>query len=74
MRVGSRDGEWTIDVINLTLTGTHRDGQRLRVARWGWFIAELRTVEELANMVDLAELEEVGLPRISGARWETSTL
>jgi hypothetical protein len=47
-----------VDVIRLTLTGNHRDGERLRVARWGFFVAELRTVEELASFVDLAELEE----------------
>lgn len=58
MRVRSRDGSWTVDVIRLSLTGNHRDGEKLRVSRWGWFVAELRTVEELADYVDLAELEE----------------
>jgi hypothetical protein len=59
VRVKSPDGEWTIDVIHLTLTGTHRDGEWLRVRHWGMHFADLRTVEQLAEVVDLARLEEV---------------
>jgi hypothetical protein len=58
VRVRSPDGEWIIDVIHLTLTGTHRDGEWLRVRRWGMHFADLRTVEQLAEVVDLATLEE----------------
>jgi hypothetical protein len=47
-----------IDVIHLTLTGTHRDGEWLRVRRWGMHFADLRTVDQLAEVVDLATLEE----------------
>jgi hypothetical protein len=47
-----------IDVIHLTLTGTHRDGEWLRVRRWGMHFADLRTIEQLAEVVDLATLEE----------------
>jgi hypothetical protein len=47
-----------VDIIRLSCTG-NRDGERLRVARWGFFEAELRTVEELASLVDLAELEQI---------------
>jgi hypothetical protein len=58
VRVRSPDGEWVIDVINLTLTCNHHDGEWFRVARWGWHIADLRTVEQLAQLLDLATLEE----------------
>lgn len=47
-----------IDVIHLTLTGTHRDGHWLRVRRWRMHFGDLRTVEQLAEVVDLATLEE----------------
>ena len=56
MRVRSADGQWTVDAIRLALTGTGRDGEWLRIARWGWHVADVRTVRELAAIVDLAEL------------------
>lgn len=58
-RFRSFDGQWTIDVIRLSLTGNHRDGECFRIARWGIFVAEARTVAELGQHVDLAKLEEV---------------
>lgn len=67
MRVRSRDGEWVIDVVRLSLTGTGRDGEWLRVSRWGCFVTELRSVSELARLVDLATLEEA-LTRITTIR------
>jgi hypothetical protein len=57
VRVRSADGEWVIDVIRLSLTGTGRDGEWLRVSWWGWFVAELRSVAELATVVDLAQFD-----------------
>jgi hypothetical protein len=50
-----------IDVIHLTLTGTHRDGEWLRVRRWGMHFADLRTIEQLAEVVDLAT-EQLSIP------------
>ena len=47
-----------VDVIRLALTGTHRDGEWLRIKRWGWHVADVRTVAELARYVDLATLGE----------------
>jgi hypothetical protein len=58
MRCRSSDGEWVIDVISLTATGTHRDGDWLRIKRWGCHIADVRSVDELREHIDLAELEE----------------
>jgi hypothetical protein len=49
---------WRVDLIRLTATSDHRDGEWLRVHRDGFFVAEVRTVAELAGQVDLAELEE----------------
>jgi hypothetical protein len=57
-RLLSRDGRWRVDVIRLSNTGNRRDGQRYRIARDGYFIAEVRTLDEVGSHVDLAELEE----------------
>lgn len=57
MRVRSADGDWVIDVVRLSLTGTGRDGEWFRLSRRGWFVAELQSVAELAELVDLATLE-----------------
>jgi hypothetical protein len=56
-----RDGqelrrEWVIDVIRLSLTGTGRDGEWLRISRWGIRIADVPTVDELTRYFNLAEL------------------
>jgi hypothetical protein len=59
VRFRSRDGQWTVDVIQLGATSDHRDGQRFRIARGGYFIAEARSIEELAQHVDLADLDEL---------------
>ncbi|MGH3401026.1 MAG: hypothetical protein ACRDRJ_00660 [Streptosporangiaceae bacterium] len=58
MRWKSRDGRWRVDLIRLSGTADHRDGDRFRIARDGYFLAEARTVEELSRHVDPAELEE----------------
>jgi hypothetical protein len=57
VRLKSRDGRWRVDLIRLTATSDHRDGEWLRVHRDGFF-TEVRTVAELATHVDLAELQE----------------
>jgi len=58
MRFRSIDGEWVVDVIRLSLTGDHRDGECFRLTRHGFFVAEARTIGELRQHVDPAELEE----------------
>jgi hypothetical protein len=58
VRWQSRDGRWRVDLIRLSHTADHRDGERFRLARDGYFQAECRTVAELAEFVDPAELEE----------------
>jgi hypothetical protein len=47
-----------VDPIPLIATGDHRDGDWLRIHCDGYFIAELRTITELASLVDLTELQE----------------
>lgn len=59
MRWRTRDGRWRVDLIKLSKTGDHRDGERFRVSCDSYFIAEARTVAELSQHVDLAELEEI---------------
>lgn len=83
MRVRTCNGEWVIDVIRLSLTGTGRDGEWLRISRWGLHIADVRTVDELVQYVDFSELQAVlawvalnpalstgaAAPQVSGMRW-----
>jgi hypothetical protein len=57
MRFTSRDGRWCVDLIRLRLTSDNRDGERFRVIHDGYFIAEVATLDELAQHVDLSELE-----------------
>jgi hypothetical protein len=58
IRFRSIDGEWVVDVIRLSLTGDHRDGECFRVSRHGFFVAEVKAIDELRQHIDPAELEE----------------
>jgi len=53
--------EWAVEVIRLTGTPDRHDGEWLRVRYYGWFVADVRAVEHLAEYFDLAELAEDGL-------------
>jgi hypothetical protein len=53
-------GGYTVDVIELTGTPDHRDGQWLRVSRYGVHVADVRTPAELEAWFPLAELEPDG--------------
>ena len=48
-----------VDIISLAITGNHRDGGWYRLSRYGWFVAETRSIAELARHVELAQLREV---------------
>ncbi len=50
-------GGWTVDVIHLSSTPDHRDGEWLRVGLHGVHVADVRTVAELEQWFPLAELE-----------------
>lgn len=58
MRWKSKDGRWRVDIIRLSNTADHRDGERFRIARDGYFITEARNVAELRAYLDPSELEE----------------
>lgn len=55
-------GGWTVEIVHLTGTPNHHDGQWLRVCQYGSWTADVRTVDELAQYVDLAELEPELMP------------
>ena len=54
-------GGWTVEVVHLTGTPDHHDGQWLRVKRYSSWVADVRTVGELEQWVALADLEPDGL-------------
>lgn len=58
MRWRTTDGRYTVEVVRLSLTGRHRDGDWFRVKEYGCHVADVRTLEELARFIDLADLDE----------------
>jgi hypothetical protein len=54
-------GGWTVEIVHLTGTSDHSDGERLRVCQYGWFTADVRTMAELERFFPLADLEPDGL-------------
>lgn len=48
---------WTVEVVHLTGTPDHHDGEWLRVKQYGIWTADVRTIPELQQWVDLSELE-----------------
>jgi hypothetical protein len=49
-------GGWTVDVIHLSSTPDHRDGEWLRVSFHGAHVPDVRTVAELEQWFPLADL------------------
>jgi hypothetical protein len=60
-------GGWTVDVVHLSGTPDHRDGEWLRVSLHGFHVANVRTPAELEQWFPLAELEPDG-PLVLAAR------
>lgn len=58
MKSRTRDGRYTVEVIRLALTGRHRDGEWIRLREWGFYVADVRSPDELAGYLDLSDLEE----------------
>jgi len=54
-------GGWTVDVIHLSSTPDHRDGEWLRVSLHGSHVADVRSVAELEQWFPVAGLEPDGL-------------
>jgi hypothetical protein len=49
-------GGWTVQVIELTGTPDHHDGQWIRVSQYGFWVADVRTITGLERWFPLAEL------------------
>lgn len=43
------DGQWVVDVISVSATGTRLDGVWLRIRQHGFFAGEVRGLEDLAR-------------------------
>lgn len=54
-------GGWTVQVVVLAGTPDRHDGEWLRVTQYGSWVADVRTVAELAQWFPLADLEPDGL-------------
>lgn len=54
----SRDGRYTVEVVQLSVTPNRQDGKRIRLKFCGYYVADVRSVAELSEHVDLADLEE----------------
>ena len=72
MKWRSKDGNWQVEDITLALTGDGRDGHWLRLSYCGYFVAECRTVAELRQYLDPADLHEA--LTVSPARGEAAAL
>jgi hypothetical protein len=59
-RYRTADG-WTVETVRLSMTPDRHDGEWIRVRRFGFWIQDVRSVEELAQLVPLADLEPYGL-------------
>jgi hypothetical protein len=57
-RAMSADGEWTVETVELSATGTGHDGEWLRIRRRGYYTADVRPVTDLATHVETPELSE----------------
>lgn len=47
---------WSVEVVRLSSTPDHHDGDWLRVCYFGFYVADVRTPEELARYFPLSEL------------------
>ena len=57
MRYRTKDG-WSVEVVNLACTPNHHDGEWLRVRNYGYFVADLQSVDALEDYVPLSALED----------------
>ncbi|MGA8117011.1 MAG: hypothetical protein WCA46_25525 [Actinocatenispora sp.] len=55
----SRDGRWTVEHITGSRPDGHGDGELLRVCHRGHQVALCDTVEQVADLVSLVDLELV---------------
>jgi hypothetical protein len=58
-RFVSSDRITVVDLVRLSAKPGHQDGEWLRIWRHGLLVGTVRTVPELAQIVDLTDLSEV---------------
>jgi hypothetical protein len=58
VRWRTRDGRYTVELVRLSMTSHDRDGQWIRLREHGFHVADVRAVDELAELIDLADLDE----------------
>jgi hypothetical protein len=61
-RYRTADG-WSVETVRLSMTPDHRDGEWIRVRYYGFFVADVRSIPELARYFPVAALEPDGLGR-----------
>jgi hypothetical protein len=54
-------GGWTVEVVRLSGTPDHRDGEWLRVCQFGHWTADVKNPAELEQWFALSDLEPDGL-------------
>jgi hypothetical protein len=54
-------GGWTVEIVQLSQTPDNHDGSWIRLRLNGFFVADVATVAELAEWIDVADLEPGGL-------------
>jgi hypothetical protein len=61
-RYRSQDGLYTVEIVQLSWTPDHHDGQWVRLRHCGFYLADVRTAGDLERYLPLADLlEEDGL-------------
>jgi hypothetical protein len=50
-------GGWAVEIVHLSVTPNHHDGEWLRVSYCGRWVADVRSVAELAQSLEVADLE-----------------
>lgn len=59
MRWMSSDGEWVVEMVRRTASGSGRDGEWLRVSHCGFKVSEARDWDGVARLgVDIGDLRE----------------
>jgi hypothetical protein len=59
VRWRTRDGRYTVELVRLSMTSRDGDGQWIRLKEHGFHVADVRTPDELAEFIDLADLDEL---------------
>jgi hypothetical protein len=55
-RYRTSDGSFSVEIVQLTCTPDHHDGEWLRLRHHGYYLVDVRRVSELEDYVSLADL------------------